>query len=140
MSKRDPTTGNNMINDNYNYIYLHENGDLIVKSKHADPNDFEDSDLVLKYWKINLDWRGDGYTFLISAKLSGANPDIINKWISDWGITDKDTENYLSVFKLNFTKTDIGFEVFDETEIIKGVGDTLFNSLYDYTLKMINNG
>ena len=137
--KRDITTGNNINNDNYNYIYLHKNGDLIVKSKYTDPQDFEDSDLVLKYWKINLDWRGDAYTFLISAKYSGAKSEILDRWISDWCITNEDTENYLTLYKLKFELIDNIYYVFENINGIKGEGDTLFNSLYNFTIKMINH-
>ena len=54
--KQDTVTGQSH-GENYCYYYLHTNGDLIHKSKHSDPLDFEESDLVKKWWAIDLENR-----------------------------------------------------------------------------------
>jgi hypothetical protein len=133
-TKQDKTTGNTP-SENYHYIYLHENGELIGKSKHANPMDFEESDFVKKWWKMDLEWRGDAYNFLIGAKLKGGNPDTIAKWINDWKITNEDTVNYLNWVNLNWRLENEIYYVWEIEQDEKGESNTLFDALYDYVVK-----
>lgn len=96
MSKQDTNTGNNIqASDNWCYYYLHENGDLIHKSYYANPSDFEDSDFVKKWWKVNMSKRIDVYNFLIAASMFGANKCRVDELIWKWHITDHDCEHYI---------------------------------------------
>lgn len=96
MNKQDTNTGRNIQpRDNWCWYYLHKNGDLIHKSHHADPSDFEVSDFVTKYWRVNLSDRMDAYTFLIAAMIFGAKKERVVELVGKWCITDHDCEHYL---------------------------------------------
>jgi hypothetical protein len=135
--KQDKNTGQNINHDNYHYIYLHENGELIGKSKHANPLDFEESTFVKKWWKMDLEWRGDIYNFLISAKLKGGNLTTIDKWMKDWKVTDEDTKMYLNLVGLKWSLKDGIYEVFQEDVDIKGSAPILFDALYSFAEKAV---
>ncbi len=135
-TKQDTNTGKSN-SDNMRYIYLHENGDLIVKSIHANPLDFEESDFVKRWWKMDLEWRGDIYNFLISAKLSNANPEKIQKWINDWKVTNEDTKKYLEIMKLHWSFDNNIYHVWYDDKNIKGESEKLFDALYNFVLKTL---
>lgn len=137
MSKQDTNTGQHINHDNFHYIYLHESGELIGKSKHANPLDFEESTFVKKWWKMDLEWRGDIYNFLISAKLKGGNPKTLEKWMSDWKVTNDDTKTYLDWIKLKWSLKDGIYSVWNESEDLKGEASVLFDALYNYVEKAV---
>lgn len=69
------------------YYYLHTNGDLIYKSEHFDPADF-DSDFVVKWWRFDNTDRMDAWTIILEAiALKGVTPrvkELSAKWKMDF--------------------------------------------------------
>jgi len=141
--KQDTATGINR-GDNYCYYYLHENGDLIHKTRHADTLDFEESPFVKKWWILDLENRMDAYNMLIAAVIFGANPERIKELASKWKITNEDAVNYLQRVGLNHDVDGSCFFVkppdfIDMMQSIYGVGDSLFEAICDFYTKAINH-
>ena len=147
MSKQDPSTGRTIKSEvkegNWCYYYLHENGELIHKRNTYDTSDFEDSDLVLKWWRVDLSNRADAYNFLIAAKIFGANQSRINELIKHWDIANEDAENYCKIFGLVYNIDGNQYVVHGEDfanlqESTAGFGDTLFEAITDFYVTSIN--
>lgn len=136
MSKQDVVTGKNC-SDDYCYYYLHENGDLIHKSKHFDPYDFEESPFCRKWWKIDLTNRADAYNFLIAATILKANPKRIADLKTHWGIVDDDCIIYLSrvglQWEMDGDKVCVHAPDFTNLqESPAGFGDTMFEATVEF--------
>ena len=125
------------------YYYLHTNGDLIHKSKHADTSDFEESDFVKQWWVIDLESRMDVYNMLIRASMLGVKKERVAKLIKHWNITDSDAENYVDgvglVWKMDgnaFCVHSPNFTNLQENNA--GFGDTLFEAICDFLTQEVN--
>ena len=140
--KRDINTGKNH-GENFCYYYLHTNGDLIHKSKHADISDFEESDFVKSWWVIDLDNRADVYNMLIRASMLGIRKERLDELTNKWKITDNDTENYVKRVGLIWKMDGNAFCVHSPNftnlqEDNAGFGDTLFSAVCDFMTQEVN--
>lgn len=143
MYKQDTVTGQDCKSE-FCYYYLHENGDLIHKSMHADPQDFEDNDLVKKWWKLDLTKRLDCYNFLIAAKIFGANQDRIDQLAKHWSFSDDDCQIYIEKVGLecipdgnSFIVHGPNFVNMQESEC--GAGSTKFEAVTQFFLSCVNS-
>lgn len=140
--KQDTSTGKGH-GDNYCYYYLHSNGELIHKSKHFDPVDFEDSTFVVKWWIIDLDNRIDAYNMLIAASIFGAKKTRIIDLAEHWGITNEDVPNYLIRVGLIWEMDGAAFCVkpkdFENVQISQiGFGDSLMEATIQFYTVSVN--
>ncbi len=134
--KRDLTTGQNE-SDDFCYYYLHENNELIHKTKHYDTLGFEESDFVKCWWKINLDSRLDAYNMLIRARMLGAKESRIQDLIKHWGITNDDAPNYVKAVGLEWKMDGSAFcvhapDFLNLQQDNAGFGDTLFDAICEF--------
>lgn len=134
--KRDTATGQNH-GENYCYYYLHTNGDLIHKSKHADVSDFEESTFVKKWWLIDLENRLDTYNMLIHASMLGIRNERFKELVSKWGITDEDAVKYCDRVGLTQKMDGNSFcvqgkDFINTQESNQGFGDTLFEAICEF--------
>ncbi len=137
--KQDKTTGQSKC-ENYCYYYLHQNGDLIYMDKNSLEDDFDVSDLVLTWWKIDLKNRADIYHLLIRARILGAHTNRIYELVNKWGITNADAENFVKyvglVFALQGSKYIIRPK--DDKDYAPGRGNTMFEALCDFYKKAVS--
>ncbi len=76
------------------WFYMHVNGDLIFKNDPDAIEDIRESDLCHTAWPWAGEHRGEAWSMLVEAKSIGANPERIEKLANDWGLNDKDAQNY----------------------------------------------
>ncbi len=135
--KQDTVTGQDH-GERYCFYYLHTNGDLIHKSKSCDPSDFEESDLVKKWWVVDLEKRHDAYNMLIHASMIGIRKERLAGLVGKWKITNEDAVNYCKKYGL-IQKMALGtFCVTAPRGLNKGFGDTLFEAICDFMRKEVN--
>ena len=127
------------------YCYLQDNGHLIFKPDHADPEDFEKSDLVKKWWKIYLNNGIDFYLFLTTALLNGAHRADVDKIMKQNGITDEETKQYCKHVNILYDETPGGFRAIYvlrspqfPTKIFEGMAANLFDAVVNMTRKMLD--
>lgn len=134
--KRNNITGVNSGN-NYCWFYLHTNGSLISKPKEYNYRDFEGSDFVKCYWKVDLENRADAYNLLCSALLAGANQTEVDTIAAKWNMNDHDAQIFIEKAGLDsqidgdqwcvHAKDFINLQ-----ESWAGFGTTIFEALCDY--------
>lgn len=140
--KQDTITGKNH-GENFCYYYLHENGELIHKSKHADPADFEESTFVKKWWVIDLDNRFDGYNLIIVATLLGALKRSVAAMVQKWEMNDQDCAVYcdragLVYFMEGSTWCVRGRDFVNLQESAAGFGPSMLDAVIEFYRHEVN--
>ena len=133
------------VGTDFYYCYLQDNGRLIFKPGNTDPADFEQSDLVKKWWKLFPNNLIDLYLFLTSALMNGAHRADVDKIIKDCRITDEETKLYCKGVNILYDETPGGFRAIYvlrspqfPTKIFEGTAANLFDAVVNMTRKLID--
>lgn len=78
------------------YYYLHTNGDFIGRNPIVVTDDYFDSPFCKKFWKVDLQDRGQCWEMVLEALALGARPERMKELARKWRLDFKDSTEMLA--------------------------------------------